>query len=517
MLWTQKVNGVDNNQGVHVTTDSSANIYVVGIFSEYDTNTNLHCPTIPKPYDGMLFNTTVHIHDVFIVYDSTLIHDTTYYRFHDTLTFDSTFYVGNDTVHGNNLNQIYIAKYDSSGNFKWAHKAIGLNSNLTANGITTDNFGNLYITGQFFGSGLFDTTHIYSTGNGNFYLAKYTTDSGKFKWVRHGGDNSAGVCFSNSTGKIYITGTYQDTASFGSTLLTNQGSLNNNDIFLAAIDTAGNWAWAKAAGSSSDDEVKGIAIDTSGNIIITGYLTPGSLATFGINNITADSNQLFLAKYSELGVNNWVINAGGAKVDDVDGIAIDAAGNIYLTGDFQDTATFGSHYLYAVGGYDVFISKYSAAGAILGSQGAGGPSNDYGYGIATDGANGVYITGSFQDTCKFGSGSNKLIAGSATDIFVAKTGINVGINITTGKADNTLNVYPNPSTGMVTINYYTSENTNMIIRLTNLNGQIIYNVQKKQTAGVYNQTLDFSNQPKGIYFLEVISDNETMVKKVVIE
>jgi hypothetical protein len=57
----------------------------------------------------------------------------------------------------------------------------------------------------------------------------------------------------------------------------------------------------------------------------------------------------------------------------------------------------------------------------------------------------------------------------------------------------------------------------MIVRLTNLNGQIIYYAQRKQTAGVFTQTLDFSNQPKGVYFLEVISDNETMVRKLVIE
>jgi hypothetical protein len=517
--WIQKVNGIDNNQGMHVTTDSSANVYVAGIFSEYDTNAWANCIHLTKPYDGMIFNTTHHYDTTFINYTIINGNDTI---LRDTIRVDTVYYTGNDTIHGTNLNEVYIAKYDSSGYFLWVNKAIGLNSNLTISGITTDNFGNLYIIGGFAGTAKFDNTTIFSNGNGNFYLAKYSVDSGHLEWVRHGGVNGAGVNFSSKTGNINITGIFQDTASFGTTSLTNFGNFNNNNIFVASIDTGGTWAWAVKAGSTADNEVKGIVTDTAGNIFITGYITPGESATFGGNTFTAYPSDLFLAEYDfHLGANLWVKPAGGAigtGFDDVNGITLDASRNIYLTGDFKDTAIFGNKYYYSLGGYNIFISKYNSSGIILGSQSAIGNSDDIANSIAVDGANGVYITGSFKDSCDFGNTTpNKLYAGIATDIFIAKTGMNVGINEISGKQYSVLNVYPNPSTGAVTVNFYTSENTNMIVRLTNLNGQIIYYAQRKQTAGVFTQTLDFSNQPKGVYFLEVISDNETMVRKLVIE
>ncbi len=519
LKWKQQINGVSINQGLHVATDTSANVYVVGRYNEYDTNTNQHCQTTPAPFDGLLFNTAIHIHDTIYINDSVLISGNNYYHFHDTVVVDSTFFVGNDTIHGNNLFRVYIAKYDSMGSFLWVNKIIGLNANINASGVTTDDFGNLYVSGQFFGTAKFDKDTIYSSGNGDYYLAKYSADSGKLAWVQHGAASCSGVAYSHTTGKIYITGTYLNTATFGATTLLNQGNFNNNDIYVAAIDTGGTWIWAKAAGGQWDDESKGISIDGTGNIFITGYLTVGSWAKFGADTVFANSSDLYVAKYSALGNVLWAVSAGGSDVDDVNAIACDNTGNVYLAGDFQNTATFGTNHLNAKGGYDIFIAKYNGAtGAVIGSQLAGGASNDVPNSMAIDGANGVYITGSFKDTCWFGNNNaNRLLAGTATDIFVAKVGINVGINEAIGTTNSALNIYPNPTTGAVTINYVTAENTSLTIKLTNLEGQVIYAEQKKQSAGMYKHTLDFSQQAKGIYFVEIITDKETLVRKLIVQ
>ncbi len=515
--WTQKVLGININEGQHITTDSLSNVYVVGQF--IDTSHWVSCvPAIAHPPTGLIFNTTVKIHDTIFVNDSVLISGNNYYHYYDTIVVDTAFYINRDTIHGNNLKEVFIASYDSSGNFRWVNKAVGLNSNLTVNGVTADSYGNLYIIGQFYGTAKFDKDTIYSNGNGDFYLAKYSADSGKVLWVQHGGSGGMGVAYSRASNNICVTGTYMNTATFGTTTLNSMGNLNNNDIFIAAIDTGGTWQWAKSAGGAWDDEVKGLALDNAGNIFITGHLTLASTAIFGTDTLTVLPSDLFLAKYSASGNYQWAIMAGGSNVDDVNSIATDVIGNVYLTGDFQNTATFGSHNLNALGGYDIFISKYSSAGAVLGSQSAGGASNDVAYGMAIDGTNGLYITGSFKDTCHFGNlNANRLIAGQATGIFVAKTGINVGINETSAMENKGLNIYPNPTSGAVTINYSTSENTNLTIRLTNLEGQIIYSEQKSQAVGVYKHTLDFSQQAKGIYFVEVISNKETLVRKLVIQ
>lgn len=459
LSWTQTAVGINNTWGMKMAIDTSANLFIAGQF--VDTAYKQHC------------------------------------------------YFGPDTIKGNSLKQIFLVSYDSTGAVRWITTAKGLNANLSVSGMTEDAFGNTYITGQFDGTAKFDTDTVYSSGNGDFYLAKYNSN-GKVAWVRTGGANGVGVAFSSASNLISLTGTYLNSATFGNTTLN---SVNNSiDIFVASIDTSGAWIWAQSAGGPWDDGVKGISADASGNIYVTGFLVPSSYAMFGNDTVNASIYDLFLTKYSSAGGVIWAETAGGSGVDDVNSIVNDNAGNIYLAGDFEGVATFGNHTFSAVG-FDVFVSKYNSSGTILGSTRAGGNSDDVAYSIAIDNMGGLYITGTFKDTAKFGS--IQLISQGGTDVFVSKTGMNVGINEVNTSTNNNFNVYPNPSSGMLTVNYSSKENTNLNIQLTNVEGQIIYSEQK-QMNGIYNQNIDFSSLSKGIYFLEIITNKETLVKKIVL-
>ena len=109
-----------------------------------------------------------------------------------------------------------------------------------------------------------------------------------------------------------------------------------------------------------------------------------------------------------------------------------------------------------------------------------------------------------------------LVTYGVNDIFVAKTGINVGVQELASNNSNGFDVYPNPSSGELTINYFAKENTSVNIRLSNINGQQIYSEQKQMFIGNFNQSLDLSKDAKGIYFLEIITDKETFVRKIVL-
>src|SRR5437879_2351500 len=67
----------------------------------------------------------------------------------------------------------------------------------------------------------------------------------------------------------------------------------------------------------------------------------------------------------------WVSQAGSSFDDYSRGIAVDAAGNSYVTGAFHDVATFGDTSLISSGGYDIFVAKYDNAGKVLWAQQAG--------------------------------------------------------------------------------------------------------------------------------------------------
>ncbi len=504
--WTQKVIGINNNLGLHVCTDSSANVFVAGQF--IDTS---FC------HKGIVFNTRVAVRDTFTHDTTIIIHDTTTLVIHGTTIVDTVYYFDRDTMRGNSLAEVFITKYDSAGNFKWASKVIGLNTNISVNEMSAGPNGDIYITGQFNGTAKFDKDTVYSSGNGDYYLAKYSSDSGKVKWVKHGASVGNSVAVDQKSGIIYAAGTYQNTATFGTLTLNSMGNVNNDDIFLAAVDTGGNYLWVKGIGGSWEDHVHNIALDTNGNIFVTGLLTPASDAFFGIDTLHAYPGDIFLAKYNSAGIEQWAKMAGGSTLDEVNAIAVDNAGNAYLTGDFQNVATFGSHTLGNNGGQDIFISKYNSSGTILGSTSVGGPSDDVARGIALDGNGDLYITGSFKDTCKFGGvTANRLISAAGSDAFVAKTGINVSVSDIKSTGSVTFDAYPNPTTGDINIYFSTKENTSLTIKLTNMNGQVVYNEQKSQFIGVYRTTVDFCHHAKGVYFLEMITDKETMVKKIIL-
>ncbi len=105
-------------------------------------------------------------------------------------------------------------------------------------------------------------------------------------------------------------------------------------------------------------------------------------------------------------VQGWVVSAGASDSDVGRGIAVDNAGNSYVTGLFLFTTTFGSTTLTAKGGGgsgDVFVAKLSPSGKFLWVVSAGGGSWDFGWGIAVDNAGNSYVTGAFVGPATFGS------------------------------------------------------------------------------------------------------------------
>src|SRR5437764_462723 len=114
----------------------------------------------------------------------------------------------------------------------------------------------------------------------------------------------------------------------------------------------------------------------------------------------------------------WVEQNGSSLDDFGRGIAVDSAGNTYVTGSFHDVAAFGSIDLVSSGGYDVFVAKYDKEGKVLWANQAGGSNfDDYGLGIALDVAGNCYVTGAFSGQATFGTNTLSNIGGS--DIFVA--------------------------------------------------------------------------------------------------
>lgn len=198
-------------------------------------------------------------------------------------------------------------------------------------------------------------------------------------------------------------------------------------VFLAGLLTlccysvfSQEWDWTKIAGGPAVDKVTGIAVDIAGNIFITGYFD-STIAFDSTRLISAGGTDIFIAKYDADGVMLWAKQVGGQNDDYASAISTDIAGNCYITGFFfiqGISSTFGNTTITEAGDADMFISKFSAGGNLLWVRNAGGRNNDGSYGIASDVSGNSYVTGYFSGTAYFGN--TKISSVGYTDVFIAK-------------------------------------------------------------------------------------------------
>lgn len=306
----------------------------------------------------------------------------------------------------------------------WAKSVVASNDSYS-NGITTDVFGNVYVTGTNIGTTIsFGTTTMSNTAGG-IYIVKYD-GSGNILWanpqVGIGNATSYGIS-SDLNGNVFVVGRFSGTSMvFGPYTLTCAGV---NDLFVVKFDPNGNVLWAKSEGGSGSEYGKSISTDASGNVFVTGYSKSSSLTvgTYTLNN-TAQTNALVI-KYDPYGFVLWAKSAGGSNLalwDEGTSISADANGNALLTGFFRNSSiTFGTFTLTNAGTNDLFIAKFDPNGNVLWAKSAGGSLSD-GSGDISSNTNGdIFLTGSFQSALiGFGTytlaNSNTVIPAS----FVAK-------------------------------------------------------------------------------------------------
>ncbi len=319
---------------------------------------------------------------------------------------------------------------------------IGSSDHDFVQSLKLDGNGDVLISGNFTGTVDFDpgvgTTNLTATGStppNDFFLAKYTA-AGALTWVLHPGTTTdaegMSVIAIDGSNNIYGAGLFNGTADFDPGPGTANLTSSSLDIFVAKYNTSGDYQWAFKIGAGNFDDVRGIAVDGAGNVFITGFFEgtvdfdPGA----GTNNLISlgSEGDVYIAKYNTNGVFQWAFSLGiNSAISGIGtGLVTDGAGNVYATGRFNDTVDFdpgaGTTNLMSAGSNDIYLAKYSGAGALLWAFPLGDVSADMGHALDIDGAGNIYITGEFQGTADFdpGAGTTNLISAGSTDIFMAK-------------------------------------------------------------------------------------------------
>ncbi len=294
-----------------------------------------------------------------------------------------------------------------------------------SNGVSSDAAGNAYATGIVSNPGLFENIVIPCQVS-DVFLTKYDT-SGNLLWATIGGGDlldQANDIATDASGTSYVAGAIQTnslhpTAQFGNMTLTGKGDY---DWLLVKYDPAGNVVWAKNGGSTAGDIAYGVGLDGAGNVYVTGHFS-GTMAVDGVTVTSSGLFDIFLAKYSPDGVLLWLKRAGGTGSDIPHGLGVDGLGNIAIVGEFQNTAFFGTHSVKASGLNDAFIAKYDPAGNNVWVHSGGSTTSfagDPAKAVAVDGSNNFYMTGDYTGTATFDGLSVVNSGTSGSDIFVAK-------------------------------------------------------------------------------------------------
>src|SRR6266404_2840819 len=206
----------------------------------------------------------------------------------------------------------------------------------------------------------------------------------------------------DASGNMIVVGSFSTTANFAGTPLTSAGA---GDVFVAKYTAAGVPMWAQRFGSVSNDTAYGVAVDRSldpttqqpkNDIIVVGNF--GGTVTIGTTSLTsAGGADIFVAKYSAAGAALWAQRFGNSGDDVANGVAVDAAGNVLVTGSFFSQTDFGGGMLYSqYYDEDTFVAKFSPSGGYLWARNFWNASADRGQAIAVDGNGDVFVAGTYN-------------------------------------------------------------------------------------------------------------------------
>ena len=355
-----------------------------------------------------------------------------------SVVFDGTGGSDNQTsVH----QDAYITKFNANGtygNTKVFDTASGL---ALGNSLTVDKNGNLFVTGYFGGTVVFDGTggsdsHVDSGSGHDAFLTKYNAD-GSYGYTKTfdvtAGGASASSVATDSNGNVYETGDFTDTVVFdGVGGSDSQTASSSDDSYLTRYNADGSYGYTKIFDNNSGSaDGYSVAVDGNNNIYIAGYFD-GTISFDGVggsDSQTTPNEGTFLTKYQSNGTylytKTFDTTNGNAYSS---GVATDSDNNVYITGYEDGTVIFdgagGSDSYTNTGSDDTYLTEYASDGSygytkvFDTSNGSADVSS-----VATNIDGGIYLAGIFLDTVVFdgaGGSDSQTDPGGNGDAFLTK-------------------------------------------------------------------------------------------------
>lgn len=318
---------------------------------------------------------------------------------------------------------------------EWA-ESVGGSGDENANNIRVTATGDIYVVGEFHGTVNFapsgPTVERTSVGGEDVFLARYDS-SGALVWVRSFGsvsnDNGTGLALKG--GSVYICGRFDDSVDFDPDGIGDtHSSAGSADAFLTKYGSDGTYQWTRTWGGGGADAGLRVCAGPSDEVYVVGTFSgtvdfdPDALETDDCSS--QGGKDVFLSRFDDAGVHQWVRCFGGVFDDTAQGLVVDAAGNSFVAGDFRDSVDFdpgpGIDSHTSNGDRDLFLVSFDSGGLYRWAQTVGGTDHDEAREAGIDLLGNVYVTGEFRSTVDFdpGAGLDECVSNGDADAFLTK-------------------------------------------------------------------------------------------------
>jgi hypothetical protein len=319
---------------------------------------------------------------------------------------------------------IFIAKLDASGNFLWAIK-FGDEKFDSGLDIASDNEGNCYVTGEYSRIGWdYDNRKFTNYLQKDLFAGKWDAN-GERLWTTFAGslqvESGLGIAVA-ADGNVFITGNYYGNIHItpygkSETIISYRGG---SDIYLAKLDSSGNWLWMSSIKGTGDDKIKCLALDSSGNIYLSGTLSGEvSILDYLLTVESEDATDTFVLKLSPDLKDFRYQRLDTATGAEINSLCMDGAGNCYVTGSFVSSLAVGNTTLTAAGLKDVFLAVLDKELNWKWAERIGGPGDDRGcclsYNHILDREAWLSLAGNFSNSITFG---DKILSSNGNNVFL---------------------------------------------------------------------------------------------------
>jgi hypothetical protein len=305
----------------------------------------------------------------------------------------------------NGIGDVFVAKLNPTGTGLIYSTYLGGEGQDTGTSISIDSAGNVYIAGFTYSSSFPTTTGAFQptyAGDGDGFVAKLSAAGSTLMYASYIGGSDpdfAQAVAVDSSGNAYLTGSTRST-DFPVVNFLQIGNVGASDAFVAKVSPSGtSLIYSTYLGGSGADMAQAIAVDGTGNVYLAGYTYSSDFPTQNaFQGSSAGGADVFVTELNAAGTALiFSTYLGGSGQDRAYGMAVDAVGSVYITGDTYSTdfpTTSNASQLYNHGQGDVFVSKFNPGGwGLVYSTLLGGTDIDQGNAVAVDSDGNAYLTG----------------------------------------------------------------------------------------------------------------------------